>query len=152
MSLKLTIELVPRTAWFSNLRTIISKNDWDRLRRGCYRKSSRRCEICGGVGKDHPVECHEIWEYDDTNLIQKLIGLVALCPQCHEVKHIGFANANGRGYMAMKHLMKINEWSEDEARSYIIDQFRIWEVRSSKNWEIDLEWIDNQGIEYNKQL
>jgi hypothetical protein len=26
------------------------------------------------------MECHEIWEYNDEDKIQKLIGLISLCP------------------------------------------------------------------------
>ena len=34
--IKLTIELVPRTAWFSNVRSMVSREDWDVLRKECY--------------------------------------------------------------------------------------------------------------------
>ena len=54
---RLTIELVPSTCWFSNVRSNISKQDWDRLRKETYKKANYRCEICGGVGRNHPVEC-----------------------------------------------------------------------------------------------
>ena len=69
--MKLTIELVPKTAWFSNLRSILARAAWDKLRKESYKNAAHKCEICGGYGKKHPVECHEIWEYDDKNHIQK---------------------------------------------------------------------------------
>lgn len=87
--MKLTIELVPSTSWFSNLRSLLSSEEWDKIRRGCYKNANYKCEICSGVGPKHPVECHETWEYDEKQGIQKLIGLIALCPSCHEVKHVG---------------------------------------------------------------
>ena len=81
--MKLTIELVPRMCWYSNVRTNVTREKWDIIRKECYRKSNYKCEICGDKGTTHPVECHEIWEYDDVNYVQKLIGFIALCPNCH---------------------------------------------------------------------
>ena len=144
----LTIELVPKTAWFSNVRSMIAKKDWDILRKEAYRKADYKCEICGGVGKRHPVECHEIWEYDDNNHIQKLAGMTALCPSCHEVKHIGFANTQGRGEMAEEHLAKVNKWTKEKTTKYVREQFKKWAERSKYDWEIDLTWLEEKGIEF----
>src|SRR3972149_12027864 len=94
---RLTIELVPGTTWFSNLRSILPKEDWDALRRPAYRLAGYRCEICGGRGDRYPVAAHEVWKYDVRKHIQRLIRLIALCPACHEVKHIGLAGGRGRG-------------------------------------------------------
>ncbi len=66
---QLTVELVPRTCWFSNLRSELSKEEWDRLRRPVFERAGNRCEVCGGKGTQHPVECHEVWEYDDERLV-----------------------------------------------------------------------------------
>jgi hypothetical protein len=82
--IKLTIELIPKTCFFSNVRTLLPKKYWDLLRRSSYAKAGYKCEICGESGKNqgykHEVECHEIWEYNDRLKIQKLLGLVSLCP------------------------------------------------------------------------
>lgn len=59
---RLTIELVPKTCWFSNVRDRVSRQDWDRIRSQVYEQADRRCEVCGGRGSRHPVECHEVWE------------------------------------------------------------------------------------------
>ena len=77
---KLTIELVPSTSWFNNVRSQVSAQEWDIIRHIVYAKANNICEICGGKGNKHAVECHEIWEYDDKEHIQKLIGMIALCP------------------------------------------------------------------------
>lgn len=37
------------------------------------------------------LECHEVWEYDEENSIQRLSGLLALCTWCHKVKHWSWA-------------------------------------------------------------
>jgi len=142
----LTIELVPKNSWFSNLRSELQKADWDRLRRMTYRKAGYVCEICGGKGDKWPVECHEIWRYDDTNKVQKLTGLIALCPACHQVKHIGLATVSGNIKQAHNHLATVNDLSNKQAQIYISDSFDVWRERSKYDWQIDLSWLETVGI------
>jgi len=141
--LKLTIELVPSTAWFDNVRSNIDSFAWNKLKKNIAHKAKYRCAICGGHGDKWPVECHEIWQYDDQKYLQKLIGLIALCPACHAVKHLGHTNIIGKADEAINHLATINQWSHDEAVNYVNEQFQIWEERSKHNWELDLSWLKN---------
>lgn len=139
---KLTIELVPKSQWFTNLRSELTKGQWDRLRKACYKRAGYRCEVCGGVGPKHPVECHEIWDFDDERQIQRLDGLIALCPSCHQVKHIGFAFKRGKGDQVLAHLAKVNGWSLDQAAEYAAYAFLQWKVRSSLKYTLDLDWLE----------
>ncbi len=139
--MKLTIELVPETCWCSNLRTVLDKKDWDTLRKNTYKLANYRCEICGKKGTNRAIDCHEIWEYDDEQKIQRLKGLVALCPSCHEVKHIGYANTQNRGLIAIKHLAQINQWNIEKAHEYVKQCFEIWAWRSKFDWSLDLSYL-----------
>lgn len=138
----LTIELVPEQLFFSNLRNAVGTTDWDILRRDAYAKAGHRCEICSGKGVKWPVECHEVWQYDDKVQLQKLLGLQALCPDCHGVKHFGRTQLMGREEEALAHLMKVNSWSEHEARAYVWEAFSKWAERSAHHfqWRQDLTW------------
>lgn len=140
--MKLSIELVPKTCWFTNVRSNVSKAEWDTLRKACYKKAGYRCEICGGVGENHPVECHEIWEYNDEEYTQTLKGLIALCPNCHKVKHPGLAGMNGDGDIVIKQLMKVNGWKKETAFEYLDACFEIWERRSRKEWKLDISYLN----------
>ena len=62
--MRLTIELVPESCWYSNVRSEVSKATWDVLRKAAYKKAGYVCEICGGKGPTYPVACHEMWSYD----------------------------------------------------------------------------------------
>ncbi len=141
--LKLTIELVPSTSWFTNVRSEVSNYTWDIIRKDVYRKSNYKCEICGGKGTQWPVECHEIWEYDDNNLIQKLKGLIALCPNCHKVKHIGLTSTRGREeYVStINHFSKVNNISIQETDNYIKEAFKLYVKRSQYLWKLDLNFL-----------
>lgn len=146
----LTIELVPSSCWFSNVRAVVSKTQWDILRNQVYSKAYNVCEICGDIGPKHPVECHEIWHYDDKKLIQKLVGMIALCPDCHMVKHIGLAQVQGRGDKALRHLMKVNKIKKQEAEKYTNKAFKVWEDRSKKTWKLDISILKEYGIDLKK--
>ncbi len=140
--MKLTIELVPQTSWYSNVRSNVTQKEWDVLRRDSYKKAGHKCEICSGVGPKHPVECHEIWEYDDEALTQTLTGLISLCPNCHQVKHIGLARIKGNYPKALKHLAEVNGITEEEAEKYVEECFEIWQERSEKKYTIDITILD----------
>lgn len=145
-SLKLTIELVPKTIWYINLRSLVTKQQWDIIRKKCYSDANNKCEICGDIGKNqgvaHNVDCHEIWQYDDKLYIQKLIGLIALCPNCHLVKHPGYAKSQGKSELVIRQLVKINKMTVDQAIEYIKDAFVIWEKRSRHEWTTDISYVD----------
>jgi hypothetical protein len=144
---RLTIELVPQTCWFSNVRDQVSNPDWDRIRKRVYARAGRRCEVCGGRGRQHFVECHEVWEYDDTALVQRLVRMIALCPACHQVKHMGLAGLRGRGEQASAHLAKVNHWTPLVTARYIDQAFVVWRERSDRTWSLDLSALAAYGID-----
>jgi len=145
--MKLTIELVPSTAWYTNVRSNVSKQEWDIIRKHCYELSGNKCEVCGDIGRNqgvkHNVECHEIWSYNDKELIQKLEGLIALCPMCHRTKHVGLAQLNGQLDSVRKHLSKVNNLKLNESYQYIQDSFLIWNERSKYEWVLDISYLNN---------
>jgi hypothetical protein len=144
---RLSVELVPSTSWGANLRSLLSQDAWDRLRRFAYRRAGYRCEVCGGRGSAHPVECHELWEFDDAARVQRLVGLVALCPGCHAVKHLGRTMVEGDSEAALARLGRINGWSETDVDAYVELVFDIWSVRSDVEWRLDLGWLARHGIQ-----
>jgi len=104
------------------------------------------CEVCGGHGTKHPVECHEIWEFNDAARTQTLTGLISLCPRCHEVKHIGLSGKRGRGREAQSQLAKVNNWSLAQAQQYINDSFMVWSKRSEHEWILDISWVEEHLV------
>lgn len=143
---RLSVELVPETAWWTNVRSNVPRKDWEKCKAFVRERSGNRCEICGGRGRRWPIECHEIWHYDDDNQVQTLVDLIALCPPCHEVKHIGHADVRGNFQYAFRHLMKVNEWQEDHAALYLAKVFEIWRMRSQMPWKLDITYLSMLGI------
>ena len=139
---KLTIELVPETCWFSNVRSEVTPKVWEILKTLTFQKANDHCETCGGQGSRHPVECHEVWDYNDTQHLQTLVRLIALCPACHECKHIGFACSRGRGEIAAAHLARVNRWSISRTNDYIESCAQLWQTRSQFQWTLDISYIE----------
>lgn len=150
---KLVVELIPKTCHFSNVRTTVKKEDWDKIRFISYEAAGNKCEICGDTGKNqgykHNVECHEIWDYNDVDKIQKLIGLISLCPKCHQVKHIGRAIAIGKGKDAYNQLVKVNKWTSKQVEEHILESFETHKERSKYEWDLDLSILTEKPYEIN---
>lgn len=138
----LTIELVPKSSFYSNVRSEVTRSQWDKIRKQVYDNAGHKCEICGGVGKRHAVEAHEIWNYNDVDNIQTLVGMIALCPSCHQVKHIGLAQIQGKFHYALGHLAKINSWTLQHSNAYVERCFEEWNRRSQKKWKLDISYLD----------
>jgi hypothetical protein len=134
-------ELVPESSWCNNLRSELERGAWDVLRKEVYRLANYRCEICGGRGEKWPVECHEVWEFDEGKGVQRLVRLEGICPACHEVKHIGLAEVRGRYEAAMGHLCKVNGCGRAEGERIVEKAFDDWGRRSEMEWKLDLSFL-----------
>ena len=62
---RLTVEIIPTSLHGKNPRTAMGKAMWERQRKRVCEAAGDRCELCGGVGKRHPVQIHERYEYDE---------------------------------------------------------------------------------------
>lgn len=147
--LKLTIELVPLTSWYNNMRSIMNKQQWDILRRKVYADYAYKCGICGT--NNVTLNCHEIWEYDDQNHIQKLKGFITLCRLCHWVKHIGLAGIRAsEGQLDFEeiitHFMSVNGCGRQTFESHRSEAFKTWEERSKHQWQLELRPFSDSKV------
>jgi hypothetical protein len=150
---KLAVELIPSTCHFSNVRTTVKAKEWDKIRFLSYAAAGNKCQICKSVGTDqgykHEVECHEIWEYDDENHVQTLVGLISLCPICHQVKHIGRAIKMGRFTVCVKQLALVNKWNREQIDAHVAESFEVYKERSKHEWTLDLSLLNEEPYNLN---
>jgi hypothetical protein len=142
--MKLTIDLVPESTWDKNVRTMVSQKRWDEIRKKVYVAADHKCEICGAAPKR--LECHELWEYDDKNHIQKLIKLLALCWHCHAIQHLGHTQIlaeQGRCDIneVLEHFCAVNNCTSEDFIEYKEKQFKVWKKRSQHSWELDVSLL-----------
>jgi 5-methylcytosine-specific restriction endonuclease McrA len=107
---KLRVELVPQTCWLSDVKSFMTDHFWRSLSRDIAEENGMRCEVCSDPGRQHAVECHEVWLYDNARRVQTLLRLQALCPMCHRVKHLDRTISNGYGDQACVRLARVNGW------------------------------------------
>lgn len=147
---KLTIELVPTTAWYLSLHQLYRRNGqasrWMKIKKELFEKEGQRCWICGA--ENSHLEAHEVWEYNAKTYIQKLAAIHHLCDMCHKIKHIGFwchtpegRNKLENSGLSRKHLVghfcKVNNCSEKEFEEHEERAFRIFEEQSKREWKQD---------------
>ncbi len=133
--------LVPQTVWGRNLRSVLPKEEWDVVRRAAYRAAGSRCRICGGRGPNWPVEADEVWHYDDGARTHTLMTVVALCPNCHHVRHWGKTRLDGREPEALAHASRINGWADEIASAVVRAAFDTWQARSAHRWISNFDWV-----------
>lgn len=146
MAKKLNFELVPDSCWCSNLRTILSKKQWDYIRKDAIERAGKKCSICGK--QTSRLEAHEQWIYDEEKCVQKLSNVIAVCKDCHSAIHIGRTSLVGDVESAENHYMKINDCSYAEMRKDL-GQANIEHQRRNKksDWKLDLSWLERFILE-----
>ncbi|MES9899407.1 MAG: HNH endonuclease [Sedimenticola sp.] len=121
------------------------------VKKRAYQQSNNKCSICGGTGPKWPVEAHEVWNYNEDEKIQTLVNIVALCPPCHQTKHIGLAIKRNKFKEVITHFKAINGISENKAMEYIEDAFKTFEKRSEYKWKTDLSLLREINIPYHNR-
>ena len=140
MGYKLDFELVPDGCWYSNLRSILSKKQWDFLRADAKERSGGKCMICGKQTKY--LDAHERWSYDEKSCVQKPEDIIAVCKDCHSVIHIGYTQLKGNEERAEKHFMKVNGCSYAEYRKALGLANEVHKRRNEiSEWKLDLTYL-----------
>lgn len=152
----LSVQLIPPNSWQRNVRAIVACETWEELRwHFCARRyappsvgleACRRpvpdqlqCTYCKTEHQE--LHLHEQWEYDDEHRIQRLVGLVPICPECHLATHMGYANAMARGDEAIKHLAKVNRWTARQVKSHCDRAFTQWSQRVLSSYTLDVDYL-----------
>lgn len=153
--MKLEIEMVPHSMWNKNLRSMLTKKQWDIVRKKSYELADGKCEICMTPVK--LLHCHEVWKFDDELGIQFLDGLEAICNKCHMCHHIGFAitqhyKGNADFESVKRHFLMVNNISEAFFNDILLKEVDIWVERSKKEWEIDIGFLQEYCHKHDLEL
>jgi hypothetical protein len=140
---KLDFEMVPEECWYSNLRSVLPREQWDIVRKDAYARANGRCMICGK--RTTRLEAHERWSYDDGKRLQKLETVIAVCRPCHEVIHIGRTQLTGRGAEAMEQFMNVNGCTQSEFHEALGEANRQYLARNKvEGWVTDISWLKDR--------
>ncbi|MFG3342427.1 hypothetical protein [Glycomyces sp. NPDC048151] len=145
-------DLLPENVWGSNLRGILTRAEWDRLRIPACERAGNVCEVCGRAGYD-PVsgrrrrpDCHELWSFEirGDQFVQRLDRLIALDAGCHRTQHIGLAGIRGETHLVRRRLAEVNGWDARVSQSAIEEAVAIYRRRASFNWDLNLSLLQGQ--------
>ena len=146
MPKKIEFELVPDGCWGYNLRAILSKEQWEFVRKDAILRSENKCSACGKPIKR--FEAHEKWDYDVKNGIVKLVDVVALCSDCHKTVHIGRTQLVGNFDKACEHYQKVNGCSYAQMRKDLGEANALHQKRNAvSEWKLDITWL-KKFVEY----
>ena len=139
---KLKFEIVPDGCWYSNLRAVLPKRQWDIVRKDAYKRADGKCMICGrGASR---FEAHERWSYDEKEGVQTLEDVIAVCHSCHSVIHIGRTQLVGDEDKAIAHFCKVNKCKYAD---YIRELGKANEIHRRRNlvseWSTDMRKIED---------
>ena len=138
--MKLNFELVPDGCWYSNLRSILPASDWEIIKKVVKRDAKGKCSICGE--KPKILHAHEVWSYDEEKAVQRLEKVIAVCPDCHSVIHIGYTQLKGDVVRAEEHFMKVNGCSYAEYRQALGKANEEHKRRNKvSEWSLDLSFL-----------
>ena len=135
----LYVDLIPQSAWNSNVRSMVSTQDWDRVRKMVYERANYHCEVCHTYAKGS-LDAHERWDYSNPPA-QRLRRLLALCKNCHLATHFGYATTAGKEHQALQHLQTVNNWSAEDATRHVQEAYRVWAIRSAEDWDQDISLL-----------
>lgn len=145
----LFVDLVPASCWFTNVRSCVTAQDWERLHRMITGRAGSRCEACGAE-QDRAarrwLEAHERWAHDERAGVQALRRLICLCSDCHLATHLGYAHVTGRVDQALAHLRAVTGMTDMEAARHIEAAGEVWTRRSRRVWELDLRMLTDAGV------
>jgi len=138
--MKLEIELVPTPLWRESLYRLLTRGQWDKIRKPALDRAAGRCEVCGDAAAR--LLCHEQWQYDDATGVRKLTGIQAVCQPCSSVMHIGRAGIMAtEGVMDLQevydHFMRVNGIDWPTAQKAIDAAFALHHKRSKQKWTTD---------------
>lgn len=143
---KLYIDMIPKTTYFKNVRSLFSENDWNLIRHHIYSRCDYKCECCNKK-KNRYLEAHERWLFDETTQTQKLVRIIALCKLCHSATHYGHSKRTKNMDKINNHIKKINNYNEDELKEHIKDGYDIWKSRNKIKWNLDFSILTNSGFD-----
>ena len=132
--LRLGIEPIPYGSRRASLANLMPRTEWDKLRQSVYKRAGHRCQICGREGR---MYCHEKWLYNEQSGYQWLVGFEALCKDCHDTKHLFFANSSDRRAKIFRHFLTVNRLTRKQGLEYLRAVYWQQKKISQMGWNVN---------------
>jgi len=132
--LKLIPVLVPKPLWGINAHDLLAWETWQHIRRDTFAQDNHVCVICE---QQLPLECHEVFSYDDTAGVAVLEKLESRCTDCHACNHLGRLRKRNPDEFrhALVRIGRLNKMKPEEVVLLVKEAFRLHSTRT-KSWEL----------------
>ena len=151
-SLKLTIELAPKSTSCKDIQKQFNKKQWAVISDMVFLRTKGLCEICEASIDKKTFKMYACWLYNGN--IQSLSKLIGLCSNCNQAKDRGIAALNADTTYVIEHYCRVNGVAYEEATKHIEDAFDVWSQHSNVEWVLDTQkilaiqqWADKKIIE-----
>ena len=148
MPYKPSIRMVPGPLWGMNLRRLLPKSRWNKIRQGLIAERGLKCETCGKVENESSrIYAHEEWDYETkrSSGIARLVGLKLSCWHCHAVEHFG---ATGNMVLSgelsrravedtIEHFCRLNGVDRQTFQAHLAEAKAEWMRLSQLKWTVD---------------
>ena len=139
---------MPRPLWGVNLRRLLPKSQWQKMRQELIRERGLHCQTCDTIETESKrIFAHEEWEYETTYspAVAHLKRLVLSCWHCHAVEHFG---ATGNMVLSgeltpkaiehtIEHFCRVNRVQRDAFDAHRLEARAEWLLRSKLEWIVD---------------
>ena len=142
---KLYIDMIPKTTYFKNVRSLFNDSDWNLIRHHIYERVNYKCECCGKKKMKY-LDAHERWEFNEETQTQKLVRIIALCKLCHAATHYGHSKRTKNIEKINNHIKKINNYNDEELQEHINSSYALWKERNKIKWNLDFSILINSGF------
>jgi hypothetical protein len=142
---KLYIDMIPKTTYFKNVRSLFNDSDWNLIRHHIYERVNYKCECCGKKKMKY-LDAHERWEFNEETQTQKLVRIIALCKLCHSATHYGHSKRTKNIEKINNHIKKINNYNDEELQEHINSSYSLWKERNKIKWNLDFSILINSGF------
>lgn len=132
--LRVRPELVPKPLWRRSGANLLSRQDWDSIRRPELERARHCCAICSTPGPG--LICHEQWVYDDDLKTATLSGFEIHCKNCDLVTHMGRAKAHDMWDQAVVQFCSINRATPSHAEAAYREAIVLWRKRNQASWSV----------------
>jgi hypothetical protein len=132
--MKLLPVLIPKPLWGINAHSLIGGSAWQRMRRDTFLRDKHCCVICQQQG---PLECHEVFLYDDATGTAVLTKLESRCAECHSFNHLGrLRKVDPQGFKrALVCIGRINDIGSEEVILLVKNAFSLHKNRT-RPWQL----------------
>lgn len=125
--IKFAFCFIPKQNWGVKISTLVGDSKWREISKTYRQKQNYTCEYCGEYHPEpYGTDCHEVWGWNNIDMIQDLCELKCVCKRCHSIAHPGFAARQG---METEEIVatyaRLNDLSFDDAERILTELYYI---------------------------